>query len=95
VNIKKSLESRIRGWLPKKPHQPKTNHNPPKIGIKIGIIIFIMGFVGGSLGAFASSFGLFSEFGVYVSAVIIVIGITIVAATIIIQTRQKEERQRS
>jgi hypothetical protein len=99
MNKKKYLENRIRGWLPKEPHspgyQPKTNHKPPKIGIQIGIIIFIMGFVGGLLGAFASSLGLFSGFGVYVSVVIIVIGMTIIAATIIIRTKQKEEQQRS
>jgi amino acid transporter len=96
---KKHLETTNQGWLPEEPNSPSykrtTNHKTPKIRIQIGVVIFIMGFVGGLLGAFASSLGLFSGLGVYVSVVIIVIGITIVAATIIIRTKQKEEQQRS
>ncbi len=98
MNPIRYLENRIRGWLPKEPHSAsylsKTRHKPPKIGIQTGAVIFTMGFAGGLLGAFASSLGLFSGLGVYVSVVIIVIGITIVAASVIIQTKQKKEQQR-
>jgi hypothetical protein len=99
LSIAFGLVSFIRGWLPKEPHsssyQRITNHKPPKIGLQIGIVIFVMGLVGGLLGAFASSLGLFSALGVYVYAIIIVVGITIVAETIIIRKKQKEEQQRS
>jgi hypothetical protein len=99
LSIAFGLVSFIRGWLPKEPHsssyQRTTNHKPPKIGLQIGIVTFIMGLVGGLLGAFASSLGLFSALVVYVCAIIIVVGITIVAATIIIRKKQKEEQQRS
>ena len=99
LSIAFGLVSFIQGWLPKEPHlsayQRTTNHKSPKIGLQIGIVIFVMGFVGGLLGAFGVSLGLFSGLGVYVSAIIIVVGITIVAATIIISTKQKEKRQRS
>jgi undecaprenyl pyrophosphate phosphatase UppP len=97
MNLKKYLEKRIHGWLPKETNLPSCqrshNHKAPKIGIQIGIVTFIMGFVGGILGAIGYSLGLF--FGVEVYVWLIVTGIAIVAATILIRTKQKKEQQRS
>jgi undecaprenyl pyrophosphate phosphatase UppP len=97
MNLKKSLERRVRGWLPKEPNVPSCqrthNHKAPKIGIQIGIVTFIMGFVGGTLGAMGYSLGLFLGVEVYVW--LIVIGIVIVAATNLLRTKQKKEHQRS
>lgn len=92
---KKSLENRIRGWLPKElntsNYRRTSSQKTPKIGIQIGIMTFVIASVGGLLGAL----GLFSKVGVYISAIAIVVGITIVVATIIISKTKQKETQRS
>lgn len=97
MNLKKYLEKRIRGWLPKEPHSPsyqrKTNHKPPKIGVQIGIVVFVIGFVGGLLGAFSISWGLFSGLDMYVWPILISIVLAIVAAAIVIRKKKNEEEQ--
>jgi hypothetical protein len=96
--FKKYLEKRIHGWLPKEPHssgsQRITNHKSPRIRLQIGIVAFVMGFAGGLLGAFGVSLGLFSGLGVYVWPILIGIAWATVAATIVIQKKKNEERER-
>jgi hypothetical protein len=98
LNIKKRLENRIRGWLPKEPHssgyQQITNHKSPRIRRQIGIVAFIMGFAGGLLGAFGISLGLFSGLGMYVWPILIGIVTATVAAVIVIRKKENEERQK-
>ena len=98
MNIKKYLENRFRGWLPKEPHssgyQRITNHKSPKIGLQIGIAIFIMGFVGGLLGAFSISLGLFSGLDMYILPILIGIVTTTVAAAIGIRKKKNKEQKR-
>jgi len=97
MNIKKYLENRIRGWLPKEhsaSYKRITKHKSPKIGTQIGIVIFIMGFVGGLLGALGYSWGLFSGLDMYVWPILIGSVLTIVAAAIVIRKKKNEEQQR-
>jgi amino acid transporter len=98
MNLKKYLEKRIHGWLPKETQAPscqlKTNRKPPKIRTQIWIVTFVMGFVGGLLGAFGVSLGLFSGLGMYVWLILICVVLSIVAATIVIRKKVNEERQR-
>src|SRR3972149_9798108 len=99
MNVKKYLENRIRGWLPKELNLPScqraTSHKSPRIGIQIWIVTFIMGFVGGLLGALVHSLGLSSGVGVHVWPIVIGIVLGIVGAAILIRIKQKKEQQRS
>lgn len=99
MNLKKYLEERIRGWLPKEPQAPscqlKTNRKPPKIRTQIWIVAFIMGFAGGLLGAFGVSLGLFSGLCVYVWPILFGIALAmVVAAVIVIRKKNNQERER-
>lgn len=98
MNLKKYLENRVRGWLPKEPHssgyQRITKHKSPKIGLQIGIVTFIMGFVGGLLGALGHSLGLFSGLDIYIWPILIGIVTTTVAAVIVILKKKNEEQKR-
>ncbi len=96
MDMKKNLENRIRGWLPKEPHisshQQNSGNKAPKIGIgvQVGVVVLIMAFAGGLLGAL----GLFSELGRYLSVIVVVVGTTIIAVVNIISAKQKEKQQK-
>jgi hypothetical protein len=99
MNLKKYLEKRIHGWLPKEPpqapnYQLKTNRKPLKTRTQVWIVTFVMGFVGGLLGAFGVSLGLFSGLGMYVWLILICVVLSIVAAAILIRKKVNEERQK-
>lgn len=98
MNLKRYLEERIRGWLPKEPQAPscqlKTNRKPPKTRTQVWIVTFVMGFVGGLLGAFGVSLGLFSGLGMYAWLILICAVLSIAAAAIVIRKKETEERQK-
>jgi hypothetical protein len=93
MNLKKSLEKRIRGWLPKETQAPsyqlKTNRKPPKTRTQVWIVTFVMGFVGGLLGAFGVSLGLFSGLDMYIWPILIGMVLSIVAAVIVIRKKRR------
>ena len=98
MNLKKSLENRVRGWLPKEPNLPsyrRKNYNKTWRTQQRFVIPFIMGaFIGALSGALYSFIGL-SGLGAFAYFVIIGTATGIAVAVILILTKQKEERQRN
>ena len=93
MNVKKSLENRVRGWLPKEPkissYPQKSGQKESKAGVHVWISLFTFGCVIGLLAALG-----FSELTLYLSIFFVIVGSTIVVVTKIISAK-KEKLQRS
>lgn len=98
MNLKKYLEKRIHGWLPKEPNLSSYQRTTTQKTLSIQkrfVVPFIMGaFMGALFGALSSFIGL-SGYGAFFYFIIIGTATGIVVAAILIRTKQKEEQQRS